>query len=115
MARMVEHGKKAQDLFLSIASGRTKIKGMEYRNAPSSSGALTPQNGSIDFSNPLPQYCSREVLMIDSDAGALKLNESEDENFQAVADQAVSFLETIFKEHAGRFLLQVVSGRFNAF
>lgn len=119
MAHMADQGKKAQALFLSIASGRTRLPGVKYKTAPSSSspkpsaaGNETNDTGEVCK---LPSFCATDLLVVDSDAGALKLGEGEDEQFVKIAQQAVSMLETIFKENAGAFLLQVVAGRFNTF
>ncbi len=57
-----------------------------------------------------------DLILVDTDAGALKLTEVEEEHWNAVTARAVAMLSMIFKpEHAPGFLLQVVSGRFNAF
>lgn len=102
IARMIGFGKKAHNLFLSIASGRTKIKGVNIFG-----------DNSVTDEKKFPKYCTASILSVDADAGAIQLKQIDDEKFQAIADQAVSFLEVIFKEHAGMFLLQVVSGRFS--
>ncbi len=105
MARMAGTGNDAQKLFLSIASGRIKLKGINYED-----GARIEENASS-----MPSYFSHEILPVDFAAASSKLQDIDEYRFQAIADQAVTFLQTIFKDNASTFLLHVVRGRFNAF
>jgi hypothetical protein len=126
-ANMVGSGQKAHQFFLALASGRIKIPGIEYKTAPSSSSTLpssssdsssivvapTSTDNSTDLPLP-PPYVTTDLIVADTDAGALKLIEVE-EHWEAVAARAVAMLAMILKpQYAPGFLLQVVSGRFHS-
>lgn len=147
MAQMCGGGQKAHQLFLSIASGRTKLPGISDRSAPSSSGMIcSPKkpdteggsNGEEATSSilvigddgkddpsvkedlerkrkiPPAEYLATDILIADSDAGALTLPDGDEEGCRLVTNQALAMLHTLFpREYVGKFLLQVVAGRFH--
>jgi hypothetical protein len=133
MAHMAGFGRKAHNVFLSIASGRTKLPGIGHRIAPSSSGntgkreakekdtqkdiqkdTCITEEKELQLESHIPFYVTSDLLLADTDAGALKLNPSDEEFCRVVADQALGMLSTLLPaEHTSGFLLQVVSGRFS--
>lgn len=199
MAHMMGGGRKAHELFLAIASGRTRVPGITYKTAPSSSSSGSRRIGSGEGSNsgrsaaadvvsgeegddevgneavcataaspvdeletaleaatlstvehvesraetggvvaensvvslslpPVPptispaavgrprlHYVAQDLIVPDTDAGALFLRSSDDDKWRSTVDQALSMLRTLFPpDVAAGFLLQVAVGRFSA-
>lgn len=115
---MVGSGKRAHNFFLALASGRVKIPGIEYKTAPSSSssGGSKPTAAVVAVGGETkPFYVTLDLIVADTDAGALKLSDIEDEQWNVFVMRALSVLSMIFKpELAPGVLLQVVSGRFHS-
>ena len=93
-----------------------KSSGEEARDLSSIAGIGSCSDDEISKeSKPLlAEFASTQILIADSDAGALTLPDGDEESCRMIANQAISMLSTLFPpELVGGVLLQVVAGRFN--
>eukprot|EP01031_Cornospumella_fuschlensis_P028003 gene28003-33816_t len=125
LARMVGSGANAREYFLALASGAIKIPGLDYSrshastastSSPEPTGQSNTGNSVLNNVTNHPSYVQLDLLALDVETGATKLQNIQHrrELWDAVTARALEMLSLIVRpEHAPGFLLQVVSGRFN--